>query len=98
MARSRHTQRKRKLSERTCKLIEQGYRIVLRWTEDPQWYLHSHTNIAAGPDHAVWGKVESALEIFNLEWAFALAPLYNCDVWAVGNHPQYNLMRLNDKN
>lgn len=94
MVRSRHTQRKRKLTERTIKLIEQGYRIVLRSIDDPEYYLQCHTNIAGGPDKAYWSRIPSAMDIDNLEWAFALAPLYNCDVWAV-NDTNDKLMRMN---
>lgn len=68
-----------RLMDRTCQLIKRGCSIYLRKKGDT-WYLHSWTNIAAGWDKASWGKREDALEICNLEWAFALARLYRCKV------------------
>lgn len=75
-----------RLTDRTCKLINQGCSIYLRKKND-EWYLHCWTNIAAGWDKAVWGKRGNALEIFDLKWAFALARLYGCKVVSY-NHRQ----------
>lgn len=67
------------LTERTCKLINDGKRILLKRKDGT--YLHQWTNIAAGPDSAHWtGHKNLALEIFCLRWAFALAKLYKCKV------------------
>lgn|SRR5574337_411221 len=77
------------LTNRTIEIIKKGGRILLRkkshgaeWIPK-HWYLHNWTSIAAGPDHAVWGQKKSALEFFNLRWAKAIAPLYNCKVVVV---------------
>jgi len=77
------------LTKRTIKIIERGGRIILRkkshgaeWIP-PYWYLHNWTSIAAGPDRAVWGQRQNALEFFNLKWARRIAPLYNCKVVVV---------------
>jgi hypothetical protein len=80
--------RSEKLSQRTIKLIERHRVIVLRKdnmnSEAKNWYLGQHTNIAAGPDYASWvSHPNSALEFHNLEWAFTIAPLYNCKVVTV---------------
>lgn len=67
--------------ELTCKtinIIEDGGRIYLRRKD--RMYLHSWTNIAAGPDNAVWGVRKDALEFFSLKWALTIAPLYKCKV------------------
>jgi len=69
-----------KLTQRTCAIIESGGRILLRKGE---WYLHQWTNIAAGWDKATWGKKNTAMEMFDLKWAFAIAPLYGCKVVVV---------------
>jgi hypothetical protein len=66
-----------RLTDRTIKIIEKGGIILLKRGE---WYLSSWTNIASGPDNAQWAKRAGALEMFNLKWAFAIAPLYNCKV------------------
>lgn len=68
----------RLLEEETCRIINKGGRILLKRKDG--WYLSSWTNIAAGPDHAVWACKENALEIFNLKWAYAIASLYNANV------------------
>lgn len=69
-------------SVRTVKLIERGRRILLKKADGA--YLHQWTNIAAGPDECHWTSLPSlALEIFNLQWAFAIAPLYKCKVYSV---------------
>ena len=47
------------------------------------WYLHQWTNISAGTDSAHWGKRNTAMEMFDLKWAFAIAPLYKCKVVVV---------------
>lgn len=65
-------------TEHTIQIIEKHGNILLK-TRDGS-YLSSWTNIAAGPDHAVYGKRESALEMFSLRWAFTIAPLYKCQV------------------
>jgi hypothetical protein len=72
----------KRLTERTIKIIENKGRIVIK-TKD-EMYLHTWCNIAAGPDNAIWTyHRELALEMFNLKWAFTIAPLYNCKVFAV---------------
>ena len=71
---------KQKLVDRTCKIIEKNGTIVLRSIKSPEWYLGCWTNIAAGPDKAHWACKELALPIFCLEWAFAIAKLYECKV------------------
>ena len=73
----------KRLEQRTCKLIEEGKQIILKSGDG--WYLHCWTNIAAGPDQVQWGKRPAAMEIFNLKWAFAIAPLYKCEVYSY--HP-----------
>jgi hypothetical protein len=70
--------REERLSARTIKIIEKHGNILLK-TEDG-YYLSCWTNIAAGPDHACFSMRETALEIFSLQWAFAIAPLYKCKV------------------
>lgn len=64
----------------TIKIIEKHGNILLKRPDG--WYLSSWTNIAAGPDNAVFGRRESALEMFSLQWAFAIATLYKCQVYA----------------
>ena len=67
------------LSERTVLLIKRKRNIYLK--NSGGQYLHQWSNIAGGPDRADWTFVPClALEIFNLEWAFALAKLYKCKV------------------
>lgn len=82
----KESKRDQRLTDRTCKLINQGCSIYLKRKKDTR-YLHSWTNIAAGWDKAQWGKLENALEIFDLKWAFALAKLYKCTVVSY-NHRQ----------
>ena len=72
--------RKERLSDRSCKIINKGGEFYLK-REDGR-YLGSWTNIAAGPDEAHWSK-KDRLPFFNLEWAFAIAPLYKCKVVVV---------------
>lgn len=72
---------KQKYTDRTIAIIKRHGRIVLK--DANGWYLHCWTNIAAGPDCVQWGKRKAALEIFNLEWAFAIAPLYNAKAFSV---------------
>jgi hypothetical protein len=73
--------RSERLTERTCKLIRQGKAIVLKRADG--CYLHQWTLIQAGPDNANWSeKRELAMEVFSLEWAFAIAPLYKCKVYS----------------
>jgi hypothetical protein len=69
------------LTQRTIDIINKGGRILLK--RDGGWYLGGWTNIAAGPDLADWSHRAGALEIFNLKWAFAIAPLYGCKVVVV---------------
>jgi len=76
--------RDEKLTARTIKLIERGRHIVLKRGDG--WYLQCWTNIASGPDNAIWTYHRSlALEMFNLKWAFAIAPLYDCKVFSVSH-------------
>ena len=77
------------LTQLTVKIIERNGRILLRkpyegadWIPK-YWYLHAWTNIPAGPDHAVWGQKQNAVEFFNLKWAITIAPLYGCAVVVV---------------
>lgn len=70
--------REGKLTERTIAIIKKHGRIVLKRKDN--WYLSCWTNIAAGPDKADWSGKQSAMEVFSLEWAFAIAPLYKCKV------------------
>jgi hypothetical protein len=72
--------RDEKLTERTCKLIREGKYLILKRNDG--WFLHQWTNIAAGWDKAEWGRANVALEIFDLKWAFAIAPLYKCRVYS----------------
>ena len=74
-----------RLTKRTIDIINKGGRIILKEKGDgfSKWYLSAWTNIAAGPDKASWSKRGSALEFFNLQWAFAIAPLYDCKVVVV---------------
>lgn len=73
------SKRDEQLTERTCKLIKQGFCIYLKKKKE-DWYLHAWTNIAAGWDKAQWGRLNNALEIMDLKTAFAIAPLYGCKV------------------
>lgn len=85
--------RKECLTDRTCKLIEQGKIIVLKRADNV--YLSQHTCIQAGLDRAQWTYWPScAMEIFGLDLAFALASLYGCKVYSrkvrttpYDNHP-----------
>lgn len=75
--------RKERLEQRSLRILNKGGRIFIRRirSDGSKSYLHSWTNIAAGPDKAEWTTKQSlALEIFNLEWAFAMAPLYKAKV------------------
>lgn len=74
------TPRQQKLSNRTVDIVNTGGRILLKRGE---WYLQNWSNLAAGPDKAVWGIQREALSISNLEWAFAIAPLYSAKVVVV---------------
>ena len=74
--------REDRLTKRTIDIINKHGRIVLK-EKHSDWYLSSWTNIAAGPDKASWSRRHSALEFFNLQWAFAIAPLYDCKVVVV---------------
>ena len=78
-------QRGSNLTSRTITIINRGGRIILKRKEENSnykpTYLGAWSNIAAGPDSADWTyQKKSALEFFNLEWAYAIAPLYNCKV------------------
>ncbi len=77
--------RREKLMERSVKIIQKGGRILIRrLSEERKLYLHHWSNIAAGPDKADWSSDRSlALEMFTLEWAFAIAPLYDAHVVSV---------------
>lgn len=71
------------LTEITCRfIIPRGGRILLK-EKKSHWFLGGWTNIAAGPDNAVWGKKDSALEFFDLKWALTIAPLYKAKVLVV---------------
>jgi hypothetical protein len=70
-----------KLTQRTIRIIEKHGRILLK--ADDGWYLGQWTNIAGGPDKAEWSRKAGALEMFNLQWAFTIAPLYDCKVVVV---------------
>ncbi len=79
-----------KLTQRTIKNIKKGGRILLRKGKgnpnegDSHWYLDVWTNIAAGPDHAIWScSKRGALDFFNLQWALTIAPLYGAKVVVV---------------
>lgn len=73
------TSRKERLRDRTMGLIYEQKRILIKNKE--RGYLHCWTNVAAGPDQAQWTRnTSTALEFFSLEWAFAIAPLYDCKV------------------
>lgn len=78
--------RDEELTNRTCKIIEQGGLILLRRRANnprvnvTEWYIHQHTNIAAGIDEMKLGRRPVALEMHNLKWAFAIAKLYDCKV------------------
>ncbi len=73
--------RKERYCERTCKLINQNKIIILKRADG--CYLHQWTMIQAGPDSAHWsGQRVLAMEMFGLEWAFAIAPLYGCKVYS----------------
>ena len=51
--------------------------------EDDGCYLHQWTAIQAGPDFAQWTFLPGlAMEFCSFEWAFAIAPLYNCKVYS----------------
>lgn len=74
----------KRLTERTIKIIENKGRIVIK-TKDGM-YLHTWSNIAAGPDNAIWTYHRKlALEMFNLKWAFTIAPLYDCKVFSISH-------------
>jgi hypothetical protein len=69
------------LTDRTIKIIQKHGRILLKAKDG--WYLGAWTNIAAGPDKADWSRRNAAQEMFNLKWAFTIAPLYDCKVVVV---------------
>ncbi len=78
------------LTARSIKIIEAGGRILLRKGKgrpqegDSYWFMHAWTNVAAGPDHAIWTKSKKdTLEFFNLKWALTIAPLYGAKVIVV---------------
>lgn len=74
--------RSERYTDRTCKLINAGRIIVLKRKSDG-CYLHQWTLIQAGIDKAVWSKHHKlAMEMFSLEWAFAIAKLYKCKVFS----------------
>lgn len=69
------------LTDRTIKIIQRHGSILLK--KDHR-YMHSWTNIAAGPDYDHWSSSRTgALEIFTLKWAFAIAKLYDAKVVSV---------------
>lgn len=68
-----------KSSDATIRIIEKGGRIILKCKDGS--YLHSWTNIASGPDHAVWTMHKKfAADFFDLRWARTIAPLYRAHV------------------
>lgn len=69
------------MTDRMGKILQRRGRIVLKSASG--WYLGSWTNIAAGFDSACWGQRRNALEMFDLEWAHAIAKLYKCKVVVV---------------
>lgn len=72
--------RKERLSDRTCKYINQGKGIFLKHKTNGS-YLGQWTCIQGGIDMAHWTNWKGmAMEINDLEWAFGLAKLYNCKV------------------
>lgn len=73
--------RDERLTERTCELIRKGRSIVLKRKDGH--YLGQHTCIQAGPDSVHWTAWPGlAMDMFNLKWAFAIAPLYGCKVFS----------------
>jgi len=70
--------RKERLTDRTCRIIQRGGRIVIKRNDG--WYLSGWTNVFSGPDGAQWAAAKHAVEIATLEWAFALAKLYKAKV------------------
>jgi len=73
--------RDEKLTERTCKLIQEKKLIILRRPNGA--YLGQHTCVQAGPDSAHWTNWRAcAMDVFSLKWAFAIAPLYGCKVYS----------------
>lgn len=79
---SEKSNRSTRLMERTCRIIEDHGRIVLRKNSD-DWYLGHWTNIAAGIDSVSWARRNVALEFMTLELAYVVAPLYGCHVVVV---------------
>ncbi len=67
-----------RFGDRTCEIIQKHGYILLKRADG--WYLHQHTNLAAGFDSAVWGQRESALHFDSLEWAFIAADYLECKV------------------
>lgn len=63
--------------DRTCKIIERGGFILLK--RGP-WYLHQHTNLAAGFDSAVWGTRAAAMHFDSIDWAFIVARYFESRV------------------
>lgn len=73
--------RSERLTDRTCKLIREHKIILLRRGDGA--YLGQHTCVQAGPDMAHWTYWRAcAMDVFNLEWAFAIAKLYGCKVYS----------------
>jgi len=68
--------------ERTCALIDEHRRIILK-KRGNIWYLSQHTCIQAGSDGAEWACLAYAMMIEDLRWAFSLARLYKCEVWSI---------------
>lgn len=74
--------RDERLTDRTCKLINEGKGIFLRKKEHARYvYVGQWTCIQGGPDNTHWTYwSRCAMEIGDLKWAFALAKLYGCKV------------------
>jgi len=74
--------REGELQRRSLDILKKDGKIVLKRGDG--CYLGQWTNIAAGPDEAHWTMLSNkALEMFNLLWAFTIAPLYKCKVFVI---------------
>jgi hypothetical protein len=66
-------------TDRTIRIIERGGRILVKANKG-NWYLSAYSNIAAGPDHAVWSVKNEAMPFFNLHLAHTIAKFYDAKV------------------
>lgn len=78
----RRARKHQEWTQRTCGLIDQHRRIVLKKRNDT-WYLSQHTCIQSGSDGVQWACLAYAMMIEDLRWAFSIARLYGCEVWSV---------------